>query len=213
LRAVTDSPVFLRAEGDEPEGLYPTGNFHAQTLTLLLDALAIGCTYLINLAEKRLHRLLDHRFSRLPDQLARDPGLQSGVVILHKQALGLAARARAHAAPASVNATDASTGQEDFQAHTLLAAEQLEQILDALQLVLAHELVALRQAAALAQVRLPPPLEQVMVQLADVVPEMLADRSLAADVQGVYELIGSGRLAPPAPTWAPLTDTEAAPRA
>jgi histidine ammonia-lyase len=208
LRAVTDSPAFLPAEGDEPEGLYPTGNFHAHALTLLLDSLAIGCTHVINLAEKRLHRLLDRRFSRLPDQLARDPGLQSGVVILHKQVIGLAARARALAAPASVHAADASTGQEDFQAYTLLAADELEQILDALQLVLAHELVALRQAAALAQVRLSPPLEQVMAQLEEVVPEMLADRSLAGDVQSVCELIGSGRLAPAAPRSGPLTDVE-----
>jgi histidine ammonia-lyase len=205
--------VFLCAEGDEPAGLYPTGNFHAQTLTLLLDALAIGCTQLINLAEKRLHRLLDHRFSRLPDQLARDPGVQSGVVILHKQVLGLSARARALAAPASVNAADASAGQEDFQAYTLLAADELEQILDALQLVLAHELVALRQAGALAQVGLSPALRQVMAQLEEAVPEMLADRSLAADVRSVCQLIGSGRLTPAAPPWGRLTQAEAAPRA
>jgi histidine ammonia-lyase len=208
LRAVTDSPVLLDAEGDEPEGLYPTGNFHAHAITLLLDALAIGCTHVINLAEKRLHRLLDRRFSGLPDQLAREPGLQSGVVILHKQVLGLVAQARGLAAPASLNAADASTGQEDVQAHTLLAAGQLAQILDALQLVLAHELVALRQAAALAAIRLPPALGPAMTQLAEAVPEMLGDRSLAADVQNVCELIASGSLAPDAPGWSPLTDVK-----
>ena len=72
LRAVTDSPLFLAAEGDEPEGFYPSGNFHAQALSLLLDALAVAAVQLANLSEKRLHRLLDHRFSGLPDQLAAE---------------------------------------------------------------------------------------------------------------------------------------------
>ena len=38
LRAVTDSPVYLPATDAEPEGLYSTGNFHAQYLVLLFDA-------------------------------------------------------------------------------------------------------------------------------------------------------------------------------
>ena len=74
LRAVTDSPLFLEADGAEPAGFYPSGNFHSQALCLALDALAIGVTQVGNLAEKRLHRLLDQRFSRLPDQLARRAG-------------------------------------------------------------------------------------------------------------------------------------------
>jgi len=204
LRAVTDSPVFLPAQDGEPEGLYPTGNFHAQAITLLLDALAVGCTQVLNLAEKRLHRLLDSRFSHLPDQLARHPGPQSGLVVLHKQVLGLAAEARTLAAPAAVHAADASTGQEDFQAYTLLSALELERILAHLQLGLAYELVALLQASALGGVDLPARLERAMAQLADVVAEMREDRPLAEDVRRVFELIGSGNLVPEAPRWTSL---------
>jgi histidine ammonia-lyase len=197
LRAVTDSPVFLGAsdDGTEPEGLYPTGNFHAQALTLAFDAAAIALTQVLNLLEKRLHRLLDSRFSRLPDQLTPDPGRQSGVVTLHKQVIGLTAQARGLAAPASIHALDASTGQEDFQAHTLLAAHQLDGVLDALELALAHELVALRQARFLAGAPLPAPLEDALALVADVVPEMARDRSLAGDIERVRELVASGRLA------------------
>src|SRR5207253_427614 len=42
LRAVTDSPLYLPAEDGEPEGFYPTGNFHSQALAFGLDALAIA---------------------------------------------------------------------------------------------------------------------------------------------------------------------------
>ncbi|HUA49435.1 MAG TPA: aromatic amino acid lyase [Solirubrobacteraceae bacterium] len=196
LRAVTDSPVFLGAseDGTEPEGLYPTGNFHAQALTLLLDYAAIALTQLLNLGEKRLHRLLDSRFSGLPDQLTPDPGRQSGVITLHKQVIGLAAQARGLAAPATIHAIDASTGQEDMQAHTLLAAQQLDGVLDALELSLAHELVALRQARFLAGTPLPAPLEHAAALLSEIVPPVTEDRSLAGDVSEARELVASGRL-------------------
>jgi histidine ammonia-lyase len=195
LRAVTDSPVFLSAEGvAEPQGLYPTGNFHAQTLTLLLDSTAIALTQVLNLLEKRLHRLLDSRFSGLPDQLTPDPGRRSGLVTLHKQVIGLVAQARGLAAPASIHALDASSGQEDIQAHTLLAAAQLAGVLDALELAIAYELVALRQARFLAGTPLPAPLESAVARVADIVPAVVEDRPLAGDIVGVSDLVSSGEL-------------------
>jgi histidine ammonia-lyase len=200
LRAVTDSPVFLPAavvgsgEEVEPEGLYPTGNFHAQVLTLLLDSAAIALTQVLNLLEKRLHRLLDSRFSGLPDQLTPDPGRQSGVVTVHKQVIGLVAQARGLAAPATIHALDASSGQEDIQAFTLLAAAQLDGVLDSLELALAYELVALRQARFLSGVTLPVALERAVSRVADNVPPVTEDRSLAGDVSRVSELVRSGQL-------------------
>jgi histidine ammonia-lyase len=178
----------------EPEGLYPTGNFHAQALTLLLDYTAIALTQVLNLLEKRLHRLLDSRFSGLPDQLTPDPGRRSGLVTLHKQVIGLVAQARGLAAPATIDALDASTGQEDIQAHTLLAAGQLDGVLDALELALGYELVALRQARFLAGTPLPAPLEHSLSMVADIVPPVVEDRSLAGDVSRVREMVASGRL-------------------
>jgi histidine ammonia-lyase len=199
LRAVTDSPVFLPAADGEPEGLYSTGNFHAQAVTLPLEALAIAVAHVLNLVEKRLHRLLDARFSGLPDQLARDPGRQSGLVTLHKQVVGLAAQARTLATPASIHALDTSAGQEDLQSHTLLVALRLEQSLSCLELGLAYELVALRQARDLAGMRLPGELARAADAVAELVPEIAEDRSMSADVERVRRLIASGRLVPGAP--------------
>jgi len=196
LRAVTDSPVFLPANDAhaEPEGLYSTGNFHAQYSVLLLDASATAFTQVVNLLEKRLHRLLDTRFSELPDQLTPDPGRQSGVVVLHKQVMGLTAQARMLAAPAGIHAIDGSTGQEDFQTHTLLAAHQLDGILSVLELALAHELVALRQARFLAGAPLPAALEEAVALVSEIVAPVVEDRSLAEDVERCRRLVASGRL-------------------
>ncbi|MBV8990341.1 MAG: aromatic amino acid lyase, partial [Solirubrobacterales bacterium] len=204
LRAVTDSPVFLPAHDEEPEGLYPSGNFHAQAITLLLASLSAGVVQVCNLVEKRLHRLLDSRFSGLPEQLSREPGLHSGLVILHKQVIGLAAEARTLAAPAAIHISDGSTGQEDFQAHTMLTALQLARILDALQAALAHELVALRQAAELTRAPMPAPLKRAIDELASVVPPIREDRSPAADVDRARALIAAGSLVAGAPRSEPL---------
>ncbi len=194
LRAVTDSPAYLPATDSEPEGLYSTGNFHAQYLVVLLAAVTTAFTQVMNLLEKRLHRLLDARFSELPDQLTADPGRQSGVVVLHKQVIGIAAKARMLAAPAAVHMLDGSTGQEDFQAHALLTAQQLDGTLTALELALAHELVALRQAHFLAGTRLPAPLEDAVSLLSDTVPPVPGDRSLAGDIERARALVVSGAL-------------------
>jgi histidine ammonia-lyase len=194
LRAVTDSPLFLDAEGDEPAGFYPSGNFHAQALSFGLDALAIGFAQVGNLAEKRLHRLLDRRFSGLPDQLASDSGRQTGLVLVHKSVLGFVAENRLLAAPASVHPFDSSAGQEDLQAFTFLAAEQLGRLLDNLELILAAELVAIRQARHVHAMPLPPRLEAVVERVAAAVAPVEEDRPLSDDIERVRALVHSGVL-------------------
>jgi histidine ammonia-lyase len=196
LRAVTDSPLWLAAEGDEPEGFYPSGNFHSQALALDLDSLAIALTQVAALSEKRLHRLLDSRFSGLPEQLSPAPDRgHCGLVSLHKAVVGLCAENRLLAAPASVHASDASSGQEDFQAFTGLAADKLHRLLDNLELTLAYELVALRQAHHFAGTTLPPALAAAMAAATAVLDPVDCDRSLAPDAERARELIRAGTLA------------------
>ena len=196
LRAVTDSPLILPAGKDEPAGAYPSGAFHAASTALALDGLAIGVAQLTNLLEKRLHRLLDARFSGgLPEQLAVDPGKQAGVVSLHKAVVALAAENRLLAAPASAQAFDTSTGQEDLQAFEFLSADKLGRALANLELALACELVALRQGFYL---RDEPPLQPLLVRVlekleAEVAP-VVVDRTLTSDVERVRELVRSGSL-------------------
>ena len=190
LIAVTDSPLYLDATAREPEGFYPSGNFHSQPLALAMDTLAIAFAQVAALSEKRLHRLLDSRFSGLPEQLSPDPDRgQCGLVSLHKAVVGLVAENRLLAAPASVHAGDTSTGKEDFQAFTGLAADKAGRLLDNLELTLAYELVALRQANHLGARTPPPALRAVLDEAAAVIDPVERDRSLAPDVERALELI------------------------
>ncbi len=194
VRAVTDSPLYLLAADGEPEGFYPSGNFHSQALAFGLDALAIAFAQLANLAEKRLHRLLDARFSGLPEQLAAEPGRHTGASVLHKGVVALCVENRMLALPASVNVSDTSAGQEDFQAFAFLGAEKLRRLLDNVELVLAYELLALRQARHLRDAPLPAPLERACDELAELVSPLLEDRPLGPEVERVRDLVRSGRL-------------------
>ncbi|MBA2387901.1 MAG: aromatic amino acid lyase [Acidimicrobiia bacterium] len=201
LQAVTDSPLYLDAADGEPEGFYPSGNFHAQALSLALDSAAIAMTQVASLSEKRLHRLLDSRFSGLPDQLvARQGHGDSGLVSLHKAVVGLGAENRMLSAPASVHSGDTSSGQEDFQAFTMLAADKLDRLLRNVELALAHELVALGQARRLAAMAdpagadLPPRLASAIGAVMRALPDVAADRSLASDVELALDLIDRGAL-------------------
>jgi histidine ammonia-lyase len=195
LHAVTDSPLYLAAEVGEPDGFYSSGNFHSQALSLALDAVAIAFAQVAALAEKRLHRLLDSRFSGLPEQLSPDPERgHCGLVALHKAVVGLSAENRLLAAPASVHTSDTSSGQEDFQAFTALAADKLGRLLDNLELALSHELVALRQACELSAGTLSPALAAVIDTAASGLEAVTCDRSLAPDVKQALSLLRSGEL-------------------
>jgi histidine ammonia-lyase len=195
LRGTTDSPVYLHADAGDETGFYPSGAFHALDVVLGLESLADAVCHVLNLLEKRLHRLLDARFSGLPDQLTMRPGVQAGVVALHKTVAGLAAEARTLAMPASLAAIDTSSGQEDVQSFTFLVAARVGRLLDALEEALACELVALRQAAHLAQSPAAgEELAGVTTRLAAAIEPVDQDRPLAADVVRARELLRNGRL-------------------
>ena len=99
------------------------------------------------------------------------------------------------AAPASAQAFDTSTGQEDFQAFEFLAADKLSRALDNLELAFACELVALRQGFHLRGEPPPQPrLAQLLEKLETEVEPIVVDRTLTGDVERVRELVRAGLL-------------------
>ena len=140
LVAVTDSPAVV--DGRVVAG----GGFHAVGLAAGMDAAALSLVQAAELAGQRLHRLLDSRFSGLPDQLSPDPGPVTGLVVVHKRAVGALHEARRLAVPASAGQADTSLGQEDAASFAPEAAEQLRRVEQLTREVVACELLAARQA-------------------------------------------------------------------
>jgi histidine ammonia-lyase len=165
-------------------------------VVLGLETLALASCHVVSLLEKRVHRLLDGRYSGLPDQLTIRPGAQAGVVALHKTVVGLTAESRALAAPASLHVMDTSAGQEDVQSHCFLVATRVSALLDAYETSLACELVALRQAAHLAGTKpAGDRLRRVVSLVAENVPPIDRDRTLSPDVLHARALVATGAIA------------------
>lgn len=186
LQAVTDSPVFHTGR------FLTTGGFHDLDLAADLDAMCIALIQAAELSAQHVHRLLDHRFSGLQDQLTASPGPQTGLVVVHKRIVGTVHRLRPLAAPASVGLADTSMGQEDAMTFAFEAAEKLRVVEHALRDIIACELLTCRQAWAL---RGSPPsdgLHEYFTELADVVDPVEYDRQLGPEIDGVAALVTMG---------------------
>jgi histidine ammonia-lyase len=186
LAAVTDSPAVVGGR------VVATGGFHAVGLAAGMDALAVALVQAAELAGQRLHRLLDGRFSGLPDQLSPDPGPVTGLVAVHKRAAGALHEACRLAAPASVGQADTALGQEDAASFAPEAAEQLRRVEQLTREVVACELLAARQAWWLRDRRGGPPAGGLGA-LADRLEELAApverDRPLGPDLDRLVEAL------------------------
>jgi histidine ammonia-lyase len=191
LAACPDSPTLV-------DGAFvSTGAFHDVEVAAALDTTAAAFVRAGELSAQRVARLLDARFSGLPDQLTPVPGPRAGLVALHKRAVGVVHELRRLAAPASVGATDTSSGQEDAQTFGFAAAEQLRRVELLTAEVVAIELIAARQAWHL---RDEPPargLAETAQRLGALVAPVEADRALGRDVDAVVAALDAGDLDPP----------------
>jgi len=136
-----DNPAFIADEDSPAFGrLVHSGNFHCAWLTAEVEATALAAAQVALLSERRLHRLLDARSSGLAPQLAMRPGLDAGLVILHKAVLGLTAKLKSLAIPPSLQHGDSSFGQEDFMTMIFPALDRLAEVDRLTRLVAVHEL-------------------------------------------------------------------------
>ncbi|ABS02773.1 aromatic amino acid lyase [Kineococcus radiotolerans] len=143
LEGVTDSPAFL-------DGRFGgTAGFAGTDLGADSDALAAALVHLAETGAARTHRMLDPARTGLPPQLSPEPGVQAGLVAVHKRAVGVVHRLRRFALPAGLGAVETSLGQEDVQSFALESAEGLAEVLAGLREVVAVELLAVHRARLL----------------------------------------------------------------
>lgn len=188
LGAVTDSPAFVGGR------FIGNGAFHAIELAAGMDTLGAAVIRSGELAAQHIHRLLDHRFSGLPDQLTPHPGPRSGLIVVQKRAAGVLNELRRLASPASVGLTDTSLGQEDAMTFGFEAAEKLRRIEELVIEIAACELVTARQAWALRGLPAPPGLAAMAALVEAVVPPVNEDRPLGGDIEAATRLLQGNEL-------------------
>jgi histidine ammonia-lyase len=139
--------------------------------------------------------MLDPAVSGLPAFLARQGGLNSGLMISQYTAASLVSENKVLAHPSSVDSIPTSANQEDHVSMGTISARQAAMILENARWVIAIELVNAAQALDFHQPLEPGPGVKAAVRaLRGVVPPLERDRIMTGDLEAAKGLIVSGQL-------------------
>jgi histidine ammonia-lyase len=141
LNAATDNPLVFEG-GDLLSG----GNFHGQSVSMVLDFMAIALTNLATISERRVDRLVHPDLNEgLPPFLTRDAGVNSGFMMAQVTAASLASECKVLAHPASVDTIPTDGSKEDVVPMAMAAAWKLRRVVRNVRYVLAIELMCAAQ--------------------------------------------------------------------
>jgi histidine ammonia-lyase len=189
--AVTDNPLVL-----EDGSILSGGNFHAEPVAFAADQIAMALAEIGSLSERRIALLVDPVMSGLPAFLAREPGLNSGLMIAQVTAAALASENKQRAAPASIDSIPTSANQEDHVAMATHAAARLSEMaanaaaIVGIEALCAAEAIEHRRPLASSA-----PLEAAHAAIRARIAPLLADRFLAPDIAAATDLVQGGALA------------------
>ncbi|MFI5246869.1 MAG: histidine ammonia-lyase, partial [Gemmatimonadales bacterium] len=141
LNAATDNPLVFD-DGTMLSG----GNFHGQSVAMVLDFLAIAMTNLGTMSERRIDRLVHPDMNEgLPPFLARDAGVHSGFMMAQVTAAAVASECKVLSHPSSVDTIPTDGGKEDVVPMAMGAAWKLRRIVRNVQHILGIELMCAMQ--------------------------------------------------------------------
>jgi histidine ammonia-lyase len=191
LNSATDNPLVF--DGEVLSG----GNFHGEPLALQLDYLGIALAALAGISERRVDRLVNPALNEdLPPFLARQAGLESGLMMAQVTAAALVAENRVLATPASPGSITTSGNKEDFVSMGMTAALKLKRVVRNTRAVIAIEaLAAARALEFLRPLKTSVPLETARTRICSVCAAFNGDHPLSPDIAALERLIADGKLA------------------
>jgi histidine ammonia-lyase len=168
----------------------PNGNPHAAPLANAIDALRTALASSAALIAARVSTLLDTGLTGLPPFLAREPGPESGALVLEYTAHAAVAEVRSLVTPVAAQTVSVSRGVESHSSLAPIAARRAHQTLEALRVIVATELVVAVRALRLAgQAPAGPGTQPLWRAAAERLDPDLVDRPLHPDVEAARELI------------------------
>ncbi len=184
--AVTNNPISLFETNEFISG----GNFHAEPVAFAADMLAIICTEISSLSERRTSILLDSNLSGLPPFLVNNSGLNSGFMIAQVTAAALVSENKSKSFPCSVDSIPTSANQEDHVSMATHAANRISEIAENAAYVVAIELLSAIQACDLRNVsKFSGNLQSIYNVIRSKIDFYEQDRYLADDIEYVKQLI------------------------
>lgn len=191
IDAVTDNPIVLPDEGI----LLAGGNFHGAPPALALDCLAVAVADLATISERRIERLMNPVHSGLPPFLARNAGVNSGLMMGQVTAAALVSENKILAHPASVDSIPTEAGQEDHVSMGPIAARKARQVVRQTRTVLAIEILsACRALDLVAPLKPSRGVAAALAAVRRVVPRGEDDHVLSPEIASIESLILEGTL-------------------
>ena len=183
---VSDNPLVFADTGDILSG----GNFHAETVAMAADMLAIALSEIGALSERRMSLMIDTHLSGLPPFLVENGGVNSGFMIAQVTCAALASENKTLAHPASIDSLPTSANQEDHVSMATFAARRLRDIFDNVAGILAIEWLAACQGLDFRKpLQTSERLQSLMQLLRNEVPFYDKDRYFAPDIEAAKQLI------------------------
>ena len=194
LNAGTDNPLVFD-DGDLLSG----GNFHGQSVAMVLDFLAIALTNLATISERRIDRLVNPDLNQgLPPFLTRDAGVSSGFMMAQVTAASLASECKVLAHPASVDTIPTDGNKEDVVPMAMAAAWKLRRVVRNVRYVIAIELLCAAQGVDFrAPLKPGRGVERAHAAVRAIVPPLDGDRVLSGDIERLAQAIHNDEISSP----------------
>jgi histidine ammonia-lyase len=144
LKSATDNPLVLGT----PENYRVISNAHphGQSVAMAVDLMALAVAELGSIAERRIDRLLNPATSGLPAFLVKQPGVNSGLMIVQYVAASLASENKRLSQPAVADNFVTSAQQEDHISLGTPGALKALKVIDNTRRILAIEYLCAAQA-------------------------------------------------------------------
>ncbi len=194
VNSATDNPlIFPDPANPGPHEVMSQGNFHGEIVALTCDAMSLGLFELGSISERRIDQMLDASRSELPAFLAKNSGLESGLMIVQYVAGAALAELHGQASPRSAFSTSTSAGQEDHVSMGATAAWNLLSGVRRLAEVIACELLVACEALEYATQTSSPHVEGLRHLVRSVAPALDGDRSTSEELIRLADELLEGR--------------------
>jgi histidine ammonia-lyase len=187
LGAVTDNPTYMPPDADHPNGrVYSNGGYHNGGAYPALDNLAAAAADLCTIADKHASKLLDGRYSLLPERLEAGEG---HIGCLNMALVGYAEEAKRAAQRTFLPGSEGGGfGQNDTAPPTFIAWRGQEQAAYCLDAALAVLAVVASQAFFVTERSAPPALSELLGEIRAHVPPVTAPRAMGPEVEKLFNL-------------------------
>ena len=193
LNSATDNPlIFPDPSNPGPHEVVSQGNFHGEIVALTCDAMSLALFELGSISERRMDQMLDPVRSNLPPFLAKDSGLESGLMIVQYVAGSALAELHGHSSPAPAFSTSTSAGQEDHVSMGATAAFNLRTGVKRLSEVLACELLIASEALEHATHTSSAHVKGLVHCVRTVSEPLSGDRSTSTELKQLASLLRNG---------------------